>query len=61
MKMTGEEMTGGGKSGTWYAKAEGDGGPIDSWCATVSMAIVRTTDQVRIATATDPWHWPLTT
>ena len=50
MKMTGEEMTGGGKSGTWYAKAEGDGGPLDSWCATVSMAIVRTTDQVRIAT-----------
>ena len=32
MKMSGEVMTGGGKAGTWYAKAEGDGGPIDSWC-----------------------------
>ena len=37
MKMSGEVMTGGGKAGTWYAKAEGDGGPIDSWCGELGL------------------------
>ena len=37
MKMTGEGMTSKGKAGTWYAKAEGDGGPIDSWCGELGL------------------------
>lgn len=37
MRLCGEVLTTKGRAGTWYAPAEGDGGPIDAWCAELGL------------------------